>query len=59
MRAVTTCTPPDLPGLHSQGVTLEEAAANAHEAVELYVEGVFEGGGSGDERVQSLLRRRS
>ena len=28
---------PDLPGLHSQGDTLEEATANAQEALELYV----------------------
>ena len=35
---------PDLPGLHTQGETLEEANANAHEALELYVEGVQEEG---------------
>ena len=33
---------PDLPGLHSQGDTLEEAIANASEALELYVEGLRE-----------------
>jgi predicted RNase H-like HicB family nuclease len=35
---------PDLPGLHTQGDTLEEATANAQEALELYVEGLREGG---------------
>ena len=35
---------PDLPGLHTQGETLEEANANAREALELYVEGVQEEG---------------
>lgn len=39
---------PDLPGLHSQGDTLEEATANAQEALELYVEGLREDGGSFD-----------
>lgn len=29
---------PDLPGLHTQGDTLEEATGNAREALELYVE---------------------
>ena len=32
---------PDLPGLHTQGDTLEEALANAEEALELYVEGIL------------------
>ena len=32
----------DLPGLHTQGDTLEEAIANASEALELYVEGLRE-----------------
>jgi predicted RNase H-like HicB family nuclease len=35
---------PDLPGLHTQGDTLEEAMANATEALELYVEGLREEG---------------
>jgi predicted RNase H-like HicB family nuclease len=35
---------PDLPGLHTQGDTLEEATANASEALELYVEGLREEG---------------
>jgi predicted RNase H-like HicB family nuclease len=35
---------PDLPGLHTQGDTLEEAMANASEALELYVEGLREEG---------------
>jgi predicted RNase H-like HicB family nuclease len=33
---------PDLPGLHSEGDTLEDALANAQEALELYVEGLRE-----------------
>jgi predicted RNase H-like HicB family nuclease len=33
---------PDLPGLHTQGDTLDEATANAEEALELYVEGLRE-----------------
>lgn len=35
---------PDLPGLHTQGDTLEEATANAEEALALYVEGLREEG---------------
>jgi predicted RNase H-like HicB family nuclease len=35
---------PDLPGLHSQGETLDEAIANGQEALELYVEGLREEG---------------
>lgn len=35
---------PDLPGLHTQGDTLEEATANAQEALELYVEGLRDEG---------------
>jgi predicted RNase H-like HicB family nuclease len=30
---------PDLPGLHTQGDDLDEAMANANEAVALYIEG--------------------
>lgn len=35
---------PDLPGLHTEGDTLDEAAANAEEAVALYVETLREQG---------------
>jgi predicted RNase H-like HicB family nuclease len=35
---------PDLPGLHTQGDTLDEAVANAEEALALYVEGLREEG---------------
>jgi len=35
---------PDLPGLHSEGDTLDEAMGNAREALELYVEGLREVG---------------
>jgi predicted RNase H-like HicB family nuclease len=35
---------PDLPGLHTQGDTLDEAIANAEEAPQLYVEGLREEG---------------
>jgi predicted RNase H-like HicB family nuclease len=31
---------PDLPGLHTQGETLDEGTANAEEALALYVEGL-------------------
>jgi predicted RNase H-like HicB family nuclease len=37
---------PDLPGLHTQGESLEEATANAREALELYVEGLRQAGRS-------------
>jgi predicted RNase H-like HicB family nuclease len=33
---------PDLPGLHTQGDTVDEATANAQEALELYIEGLRE-----------------
>ncbi len=46
---------PDLPGLHTQGDTLDEATANAQEALELYVEGLREDGGSLD---TGVIRRR-
>ena len=46
---------PDLPGLHTQGDTLEEAVANAQEALELYVEGLRE---EGREIGAGILRRR-
>jgi predicted RNase H-like HicB family nuclease len=35
---------PDLPGLRTQGDSLEEATDNAREALELYVEGLREEG---------------
>jgi predicted RNase H-like HicB family nuclease len=35
---------PELPGLHTQGDTLDEAMANAKEALVLYVEGLREEG---------------
>jgi len=35
---------PDLPGLHTQGDTLEEAIEHGQEALELYVEGLREEG---------------
>ncbi|MGE5283053.1 MAG: type II toxin-antitoxin system HicB family antitoxin [Chloroflexota bacterium] len=35
---------PDLPGLHTQGDDLDDAMANANEAVALYVEGLREDG---------------
>jgi predicted RNase H-like HicB family nuclease len=46
---------PDLPGLHTQGDTLEHATANAQEALELYVEGLREEGRSLD---AGVIRRR-
>jgi predicted RNase H-like HicB family nuclease len=39
---------PDLPGLHTQGDSLDEATDNAREALELYVEGLREDGRSID-----------
>ena len=35
---------PELPGLHTQGDTLEDATENAREALALYVEGLREEG---------------
>jgi predicted RNase H-like HicB family nuclease len=35
---------PDLPGLHTQGDSLDEATDNAREALDLYVEGLREEG---------------
>lgn len=46
---------PDLPGLHTQGDTLEEATANAQEALDLYVEGLSEDGRSLD---TGVIRRK-
>jgi predicted RNase H-like HicB family nuclease len=46
---------PELPGLHTQGESLEEATANAVEALELYIEGMREEGRSLD---LGVVRRR-
>jgi predicted RNase H-like HicB family nuclease len=46
---------PDLPGLHTQGDTLEEAIANAEEALELYIDGLREDGRSLD---TGVIRRK-
>jgi predicted RNase H-like HicB family nuclease len=46
---------PELPGLHPQGEDLEEASANAEEALALYVEGMREEGRS---LVMGVIRRR-
>jgi predicted RNase H-like HicB family nuclease len=46
---------PDLPGLHTQGDTLDEAVANAEEALELYIEGLREEGRSLD---AGVIRRK-
>jgi predicted RNase H-like HicB family nuclease len=46
---------PDLPGLHTQGNTLDEATSNAREALGLYVEGLREEGRTLD---TGIVRRR-
>ncbi len=46
---------PDLPGLHTQGENLEEAEANAREALELYIEALREEGRSSD---TGVIRRK-
>ena len=46
---------PDLPGLHTQGDDLEDAMANANEAVAIYVEGLREDGESLD---TGVIRRK-
>jgi predicted RNase H-like HicB family nuclease len=46
---------PDLPGLHTEGDTLDEATANAQEALALYVEGMREDGRSLD---TGVIRRK-
>jgi predicted RNase H-like HicB family nuclease len=46
---------PDLPGLHTQGDSLEEATENAREALELYVEGLRDEGRSLD---TGIVRRK-
>jgi predicted RNase H-like HicB family nuclease len=46
---------PELPGLHTQGSDLDDAMANANEAVALYVEGLREDGESLD---MGIIRRK-
>ncbi len=46
---------PELPGLHTQGDSLEDAAANAEEALALYIEGLREDGRS---LQMGIVRRR-
>jgi predicted RNase H-like HicB family nuclease len=46
---------PELPGLHTQGDSLEDATANAEEALALYVEGLREEGRS---LQMGIVRRR-
>jgi predicted RNase H-like HicB family nuclease len=46
---------PELPGLHTQGGDLNDALANANEAVALYVEGLREDGESLD---MGVIRRK-
>jgi predicted RNase H-like HicB family nuclease len=46
---------PDLPGLHTQGEDMDDAMANANEAVALYVEGLREDGETLD---RGVVRRR-
>jgi len=46
---------PDLPGLHTQGDTLEDATNNAREALRLYVEGLREEGRTLD---TGIIRRK-
>jgi len=46
---------PELPGLHTQGETLEDATENAREALALYVDGLREEGRPLD---MGIVRRR-
>ena len=46
---------PELPGLHTQGDDMNDAMANANEAVTLYVKGLREDGESLD---MGVVRRR-
>ena len=46
---------PDLPGLHTQGEDMDDAFANAEEAVALYVEGFRKDGELPD---RGIVRRR-
>jgi len=48
---------PDLPGLHTQGETVEEAEANAKEALELYVDGLREEGAGTSPPIAECGRR--
>lgn len=45
---------PELPGLHTQGDDLDDATANAREALALYVEGLREDGRSLDTGIVRL-----
>lgn len=47
---------PELPGLHTQGEDMDDALANAEEAVALYVEGLREDGDALD--LSIVVRRR-
>jgi predicted RNase H-like HicB family nuclease len=46
---------PELPGLHTQGEDMDDALANAQEAVALYVDGLREDGEPLD---RGIVRRR-
>jgi predicted RNase H-like HicB family nuclease len=46
---------PELPGLHTQGEDLDDAVANAEEALALYVEGLRE---EGEPLEFGVIRRR-
>lgn len=46
---------PDLPGLHTEGDTLDEAVVNAEEALALYVDGLRDDGQS---LPRGVIRRR-
>jgi predicted RNase H-like HicB family nuclease len=46
---------PDLPGLHTQGDSLDEATENASEALALYVDGLRDEGRTFD---MGIVRRR-
>jgi len=51
---------PELPGLHTQGESLDEATENAREALELYVEGLREDGRTARRRsTEDRLGRRA
>jgi len=46
---------PDLPGLHTQGDDLDDAVANAEEALALYLDGLRD---DGQPLPQGVIRRR-
>jgi predicted RNase H-like HicB family nuclease len=46
---------PDFPGLHTQGDDMDDAMANANEAVALYVEGLRE---DGEQLDMGIVRRK-